>query len=97
MRRLFSLIESGDAPGPLTDNWMHLTPLGYRVAARIMLDDLGLAPEPWYDGLAATARALLAQERSLLDSALREVRCLEVSCTFPSDPRLIAELVESHL
>src|SRR5690606_31979647 len=44
---LSELIGSGDAPGPLTDNGMHLTPLGYRIAGRIVIDQLGLSKGQW--------------------------------------------------
>jgi lysophospholipase L1-like esterase len=55
---LSRLIQTGDAPGPLTDNGMHLTPLGYRVAARVMLDELGLSSGQWYEHLADAAKPL---------------------------------------
>lgn len=45
------------------------------------------------DGVAAA----LARERSLLGAALRAVPLLEVTCSFPCDPRSVAELVEAHL
>gem|GEM_PF-4454500 len=37
------------------------------------------------------------RERELLTTALADVPFVEVSCPFPSDPRLVAELVESGL
>lgn len=40
---------------------------------------------------------ILAAERGLLATAMAGVRLIEVSCPFPADPRLVAELVEAHL
>lgn len=40
---------------------------------------------------------ILAAERELLAMALAGVPLIEVSCPFPADPRLVAELVEARL
>lgn len=62
---LSRLIQTGEAPGPLTDNGMHLTPLGYRIAARVMLDQLSLASGPWYEHLADAAKPLPQPQEQL--------------------------------
>jgi lysophospholipase L1-like esterase len=62
---LLQLQERNDAPGPLTDNGVHLTPLGYRLAARVVLQDLGLSKGPWYENLAAAAQPLRPAEEQI--------------------------------
>ena len=62
---LLQLQSRDDVPGPLTDNGMHLTPLGYRLAARVVLQDLSLSPGPWYENLAAAGQPLGPQQEQL--------------------------------
>lgn len=41
------IVESGQAPAPLTDNGIHYTPLGYRLIARHLLTGLDLPTRSW--------------------------------------------------
>jgi len=62
---LVRLIETGDAPAPLTDNGMHLTSLGYRLAARIIVRQLGLGSGAVSADLPAATAALSAAREDL--------------------------------
>jgi lysophospholipase L1-like esterase len=44
---LSQLLASDDSPGALTDNGVHLTPLGYQFVAGEVLAQLGLGAAPW--------------------------------------------------
>lgn len=43
---LFEGLTSSEEPGPLTDNGVHLTPLGYQSVARVLTQQLGLGQGP---------------------------------------------------
>ena len=41
------ILEGGRSPGPMTDNGVHYTPLGYRLISLALLRDLGLPTAEW--------------------------------------------------
>ena len=69
---LSKLVENGNAPGDLTDNGMHLTPVGYRIAGRIILDELGLSSGQWYENLAEATQPLPASQERLRTAILEK-------------------------
>jgi len=74
---LTELLAAGRAPGALTDNGVHLTPLGYRLVARLVLAQVGLEQGAWDADLASAAAALpAAQER------LRQAICAKNATFF---------------
>lgn len=62
---LLRLMETGAAFTPLTDNGVHLTPLGYRLAARIIVRQLGLGSGAVNADLPAAQAALSAVREDL--------------------------------
>ena len=80
-------------------------PLGAQAALRRLResatyerrDGLGLLLRRRFAGGEDAVLRAAAAERVLLESALSDVPFVEISCPFPGDPRLVAELVEARL
>lgn len=72
-------------------------PAMHESAAYERRDALGLLLRRRFGGGDDAVQHAAAVERDLLATALADVPFVELCCRFPSDPRLIAALVESHL
>ncbi len=62
---LAALNARGGVPGAMTDNGMHLTPLGYSLAARVIVRELGLASVPASADLPAAGAKLGVKREQL--------------------------------
>jgi hypothetical protein len=60
-------------------------------------DGLGLLLRRRFAGGEDAVLHATTTERELLSAALSDVPLIEIACPFPSDPRLVGDLIEAHL